>query len=189
MRCIGCSADVPEGSFRCPGCGLVQVEGEGAEKYDAREQEWRQYRHVAGRSTIYEPEFASAGQRVVAYFIDSFAVIALAVVLFTLFGHPPSEFESSPQLQAAFWSAAIGLQFAYMIGFGALMSSSPGKKLLGMTIVNERYEPIGPAHALGRELARVITNMVGLLGYLMVAVTARNQTLHDKIASTYVIDG
>jgi uncharacterized RDD family membrane protein YckC len=43
--------------------------------------------------------------------------------------------------------------------------------------------------ATGRYFAKILSGLILLLGFVMVAFTARNQGLHDKIAGTVVLKG
>lgn len=85
-------------------------------------------------------------------------------------------------------SLIIGIAY-----FAGLESSSwqatVGKKALGMVVVDEGGNQISFGRAVGRYLAKILSAVILLIGYIMVAFTAKKQGLHDMIASTLVVKG
>ncbi len=65
--------------------------------------------------------------------------------------------------------------------------ASLGKQLLRLKVVNKDAEKLSFANALGRNMGRIISNLTFGIGYLMVFFTERRQSLHDKMASTYIL--
>ena len=59
--------------------------------------------------------------------------------------------------------------------------------MLGMRIVRSDGRRVGIGRALGRELATVLSLILLLAGYLMVAFRNDKRALHDLIADTVVI--
>ncbi len=76
--------------------------------------------------------------------------------------------------------------------FGAWESSrlqaTPGKLALGMRVVDLHGERVSLSRALLRNLAKLISNLTCLIGYVMAGVTSRKQGLHDLIAGCLVIE-
>lgn len=70
---------------------------------------------------------------------------------------------------------------------GAL-GGTPAKLVLGYRIVNEDYELIGVENAFLRYVGRIIVGFTLFIGYVMIGFSERKQGLHDRIASTYVIE-
>ena len=62
-----------------------------------------------------------------------------------------------------------------------------GKKALGLAVTDLQGRRISFAHALGRNLAKIISSMTLLIGYIIAGFTAKKQALHDLIAGTLVI--
>lgn len=62
-----------------------------------------------------------------------------------------------------------------------------GKALLGMRITSYQGNRIFFLRSVGRELAKILSGALFLLGYVLTAFTARKQSLHDLLASTYVV--
>lgn len=76
--------------------------------------------------------------------------------------------------------------------YWALMQSSArqatyGKSLLGLKVTGVAGERITVGRALARELAKIVSTLTLLIGYIIAAFTKRKQALHDFVASTYVV--
>ncbi|MFU1797953.1 RDD family protein [Paenibacillus azoreducens] len=75
----------------------------------------------------------------------------------------------------------------------ALMESSGrqatwGKKWVGLIVVNERYERLRFGKASKRFWSKMLSSLILCMGYIMVFFTQYRQSLHDKIAKTYVVN-
>ena len=57
-----------------------------------------------------------------------------------------------------------------------------------VSIINKNGERLGFFHALGRFLLKIISYIILLIGFIMIAFTEKKQGLHDIIASTYVVE-
>lgn len=62
-----------------------------------------------------------------------------------------------------------------------------GKKALGLKVVNEEGQKISFAQASGRHFGKIISMLILFIGYLMMIWDEKKQTLHDKIANSYVV--
>jgi uncharacterized RDD family membrane protein YckC len=62
-----------------------------------------------------------------------------------------------------------------------------GKAMLGLRVTGYQGNRISFLRALGRELAKILSGAVLMVGYLLAAFTARKQALHDLVGSTYVV--
>jgi len=61
-----------------------------------------------------------------------------------------------------------------------------GKAILGLHVTRFDGRRISILRALWREIAKIFSSAVFMLGYVIAAVTPRKQALHDFIAATYV---
>lgn len=137
--------------------------------------------------------------RVAAYLID---VIILGIAISLLQGLTGINF--GVDLDAALAPTGVetegaspfGSLLSLIIGiayFAGLESSSwqatVGKKALGMVVVDEDGNRISFMRALGRYLGKILSALILLIGYIMVAFTAKKQGLHDMLASTLVVKG
>ena len=74
----------------------------------------------------------------------------------------------------------------------ALLESSAkqgtlGKVILGMKVVDYNNQRISFARATGRYFSKIISAIILMIGFIMVAFTSRKQGLHDMIAGTLVV--
>lgn len=83
--------------------------------------------------------------------------------------------------------AIIGFLY-YPIFESSIMSATPGKALMGMTVVNLAGERINYKTALVHFFSRYLSLLLLYVGYLMQPFTEKKQTLHDMIAGTVVVD-
>ena len=142
--------------------------------------------------------FAGFWIRVVAYLIDT---ILLAVVSGIIGGFVGFGFGSmfdpvaveQQMLGTGYWLFQL---FSMLVGiayFAGMESSSwqatLGKKALGLIVVGEDGGRISLLRAIGRYLGKILSSLILLIGFIMVAFTARKQGLHDMLASTYVVKG
>jgi uncharacterized RDD family membrane protein YckC len=132
--------------------------------------------------------FGSFDQRLLASTLDWFFVsgicilLAFMVVLFT-------------DNKAIRLSAAFGLliiipivNFIYHI----VTESSPkqgtyGKQLLKIKVCDMQGDRISLAHAIGRNLAKILSVLPLFTGYLFSFFTSQQQCLHDMVAGTLVM--
>ncbi len=78
--------------------------------------------------------------------------------------------------------------------YSALMESGPGqatlgKKALGLKVVDSEGQRISFGQATGRHFGKIISFIILLIGYFMMLWDEKKQTLHDKMAGTYVVKG
>lgn len=62
-----------------------------------------------------------------------------------------------------------------------------GKRALGLKVTNATGERISFGQASGRHFGKIISTLIIFIGYLMMIWDGKNQTLHDKMADTYVV--
>jgi uncharacterized RDD family membrane protein YckC len=78
--------------------------------------------------------------------------------------------------------------------YSALMESSSwqgtvGKKVLGIRVTDMNGHRIGFGKASGRHFAKLLSQLICFIGFIMAAFTERRQALHDMIAATLVLEG
>ncbi|MGQ0547249.1 MAG: RDD family protein [Betaproteobacteria bacterium] len=75
--------------------------------------------------------------------------------------------------------------------FAAMQASARqatyGKALVGLKVSGPDGERISFLRSLGRELAKIISAVPLMVGFLLAAFTSRKQALHDMVASTVVV--
>lgn len=104
-------------------------------------------------------------------------------------------------LLIAFLGAFLGPAGSLLIGVGWLLlpllywglmhaskrQASLGKALLGLKVTGLDGGRISVARSLGRELAKYVSAIPMMIGFIVAAFTGRKQALHDLIASTIVV--
>lgn len=128
--------------------------------------------------------------RVGAYLIDLIILMIVTVPLAFLLGDNP--FDTSPDAPVYGASDIVGLVIgiAYFVGFeSSSMQATPGKSALGLVVTDVDGRRISALRALGRYFAKILSSLILLIGYIMIAFTDRKQGLHDLICSTLVVHG
>ncbi|MBL0286160.1 MAG: RDD family protein [Bacteroidetes bacterium] len=69
----------------------------------------------------------------------------------------------------------------------SLKQATIGKQLMNMKVVDKNGFRLTPANALIRNLSKIHFCFILFIGYLMAAFDAQKQSLHDKIAGTFVV--
>ncbi|MGQ0677034.1 MAG: RDD family protein [Rhodospirillales bacterium] len=138
------------------------------------------------------PEAALAGilARSLAALIDLAVLVLLlfveSFVLLAVFG-----LEVGRDLgagDAPYFLVAAVIAWLYCAGFDSgRRGATPGKRAVGLEVVDLGGERPGFARASLRCLARVLTLATAMLGWAAIAFTRRKQALHDLAAGTLVI--
>ena len=83
---------------------------------------------------------------------------------------------------------AVGVGVVYWpVMHASARQASIGKAILGLKVARLHGGRISMLRSVGRELSKIVSGMLLLLGYVMAAFTPRKQALHDLVASTYVV--
>ena len=75
------------------------------------------------------------------------------------------------------------LEGAEVVPFGATL----GKMAIGLRVVTSDGQRLSFANATGRYFAKILSAIILLIGFIMIAFTDRKRGLHDMIAGTLVI--
>lgn len=151
-------------------------------------------------------KYANIGSRFLALLIDSIILsIAYSIISIIYFGIIGVEFFATltrniMMYDGNFYNAFVGLNFFPLyiivlnlvgIMYYALFESSVrgatiGKMILGIKVVDESDRKIDFGTAFIRSICRLFSNFF-YIGYIIAFVSDGNQSLHDKLAGTYVI--
>ena len=144
------------------------------------------------------PSYAGFWPRFAAYLIDAIIMGLVLVPLGALIGvlaaaTSDGDFENSPMWPLAtliIRGASVALGWLYY----GLMESSPwqatiGKRVLGLRVTDMNGNRIGFGKATGRYFGKILSGMICLVGFIMVAFTEKQQALHDIMAGTLVVKG
>jgi uncharacterized RDD family membrane protein YckC len=114
--------------------------------------------------------------RVVAALIDGILLSILFAVL---------NVGSDQQLSGLFTSVVGWLYYAGMEA--STRQATLGKSVFGLVVTDTQGQRITFLRATGRYFAKFLSAIILFIGFIMVAFDARKQGLHDKLASTLVI--
>ncbi len=137
--------------------------------------------------------------RVGAYLIDFVIIMVGEWIVFSVFGVSLFGMASlDPEASNIFATTGGSIAYAItLIGgvlYFVLMESSAkqgtlGKMALGLIVTDTNGNRISPARALGRYFAKILSSLILMIGFIMVAFTERKQGLHDMLAGTLVFRG
>ena len=141
------------------------------------------------------PEYATFWHRLAAYLIDwvlammIFCPIGVAMGAASALAGQDAE-EINVAVQAI--SNLVSLVVTWL--YYALMESSSwqgtvGKRVLGIKVTDLNGDRITFGRATGRHFGKIISSLICLVGFIMVAFTERKQGLHDMMAGTLVLQG
>ncbi|MEX0323868.1 MAG: RDD family protein [Puniceicoccaceae bacterium] len=125
-----------------------------------------------------------------AHFIDSIIlqVINLAISLpisFLILGMSP-EVMIVVQLFVTLFQYVI--IFGYFTYFeGSSHQATPGKKLCKLRVIREDGGDVGFGLAFGRNIGKVVSGLIFLIGFIMAGFDDEKRSLHDRMCSTRVI--
>lgn len=120
---------------------------------------------------------ATFGNRFTAFWIDV-ALVGLATLPLWLLVTPMA---AGPSEAVAFLAYTIYLE-------GSPSGQTLGKKAMNIRVIDfNGGGPIGYGRAALRYVGRILSGLVGLLGYLWMLWDNEKRTWHDKIATTVVV--
>lgn len=152
-------------------------------------------------------EYAGFWLRFVAYLIDGIIVGAVQTIIIApvmaMFGLGIASMENmdsmSDEESMAFIMGAMGTMGTTFLIVGligiiyfTLMEASKyqatlGKMALGLKVTDTEGNPLDFGKALLRNLGKIISNMIMMIGYIMAGFTDKKQALHDMIAGALVV--
>ena len=128
--------------------------------------------------------------RFVAYIVDWIIIFILQVIIIMILGGVLESLmpagEEGGGFAVTILAVILGAFFYKPLMEGSANQGTVGKMLLGMKVVDEEGNQISMATAFVRTLLWIIGGLI-VVGWLMVAVHAKKQGLHDMIAGTYVV--
>jgi uncharacterized RDD family membrane protein YckC len=87
---------------------------------------------------------------------------------------------------AAFAVSLLGLLY-WPVMHASGLQGTPGKAIVGLKVARLDGRRISILRSMWRELAKILSAAVFMLGYVMAAIMPRKQGLHDLVAATYVV--
>jgi uncharacterized RDD family membrane protein YckC len=128
-------------------------------------------------------ELAGAGPRLLAYLIDLFWLFPLFLVLMLV-----ASLVNGGTMSAGGELMANIIAALVVITFWAQHGATPGKRVLGLVIVDAATGgPVPIGRLVLRYVGYVVSAIPFCLGYLWMIWDARKQGWHDKMAGTLVV--
>ena len=129
---------------------------------------------------------ANFGRRLLAFLIDIVIVVVPFAVVVNVSAATGHDSDTAQFLAFAFLFAESLAYFALFEG--GRRGQTLGKRALGIRVIHfETGHRIGYGRAVGRNLARIVSNFFCYLGYFWMLWDTERQTWHDKIATTIVV--
>src|SRR5699024_5231480 len=143
-----------------------------------------------------QPSYVGFWMRTLAYIIDyllyQLAFVLMVIPLGFALGIAMAEDFTLDEIEAA--GALFGFAFSMFVQWlwftvfeASAWQATPGKKMLGLKVVDEQGRRISFGRANGRYWSKIISAVLLCIGFLMVAFTNKKQGLHDKMAETFVV--
>jgi uncharacterized RDD family membrane protein YckC len=145
------------------------------------------------------PVYAGFWERFAAMLLDGLILMVPMYLLGRATGY--DMFDMDTRRSFSMWSLIIGPSLEYglinaAIGwlYYAFQESGPaqatlGKRALSIKVVGSEGQRISFLNATGRFFGKYISQIIIFIGYFMMVWDSRSQTLHDKMANTFVVKG
>jgi uncharacterized RDD family membrane protein YckC len=133
--------------------------------------------------------YGSGFWRFIAFLIDSLLLGAIGASIDLMFGIPGGlSKEALLQQTGALSIFKLVFHLIYWPLFeSSTWQATPGKRVCRLYVADLSGNRISFIRAFVRNTAKVLSLIPLGFGFLMIAVTLRNQCLHDKIAGTVVL--
>ena len=135
--------------------------------------------------------YAGFWKRVAAIFVDTIILMFGGAMIGFLFGFLMIG-EGTNDLEVL---EGIGNILGLILGwiYFAAMESSPtqgtlGKMALGIKVTDMEGDRVEFGRATGRHFGKIISTIILLIGYIMIAFTQKKQGLHDIMAGCLVVN-
>ena len=142
------------------------------------------------------PTYAGFWWRLLAYIIDSLIMSAVFVplgIVLELAMVASGTDENSPAMPLVNLSlnglSILGGWLYYSLLESSSWQGTVGKKVCGLRVTDLDGHRISFARATGRYFGMILSGMICLIGFVMVAFTEKKQGLHDILAGTLVWKG
>ncbi len=141
-------------------------------------------------------------RRLYAFAIDKFILGIIGMILFFVgttalgLGISPYDMAADPdalmelggKVFLLYQAVTLLLDMAYFTYFHGTTGQTPGKRIMGLRVVQETGEPIGLGTGFLRWVGYIVSALPMLMGFLWAGADRRKQGWHDKIAGTVVIN-
>jgi len=125
--------------------------------------------------------------RLLAYIIDGILISILGYIIGGSNVVSYTEYAGTMSMSVNFFGWYTLIPIVYTIGFWIWRSTTPGKMVFGLKIVDENGKNMTPGAAVIRYIGYILSAIILFIGYFMIGFSKTKQGLHDKIAKTYVV--
>ena len=136
--------------------------------------------------------------RVIAYLIDKVILWTFSLLLFVLGAlalNTNTALSNSGDIFntmgsaffLAYYATITFVNMLYFTYFHGTIGQTPGKKLLGIRVIQKSGAPMTLGIAFLRWVGYIVSGLVLYLGFIWVALSSRKQGWHDMIAGTCVV--
>lgn len=183
--CANCGKELTPGASFCPYCGTAVAVGIPPTS-------------VAPQAVTTLTNYADLSQRIIAAIVDSIIVgIAVGILssIFIFSGLGMLGFSGMGRMFASPWMGApwiwlVGLliPIAYYTYLEGTSGQTIGKKIMKIKVIKANGSPCDLVSAFLRSILRVVDSLViGLVGIIVISVTAKRQRVGDIVANTIVV--
>lgn len=172
MNCIKCGANLIKLSKFCKNCGEAQI----SPKSTMDEAS-------SSESNI---KYAGFWIRLGAYLIDFIGLTLFAIVLGFASAYIGIRYFSSISTEIDYLLTYV-LWVIYSTFFISIMSTTPGKKIYGLWVANERGENPDFIAVLTRSILQPLSTLLFGIGYQNMDKNEKKQAWHDRQAKTCVM--
>lgn len=135
--------------------------------------------------------YASWGQRAGAYLLDTLIIVGAVIVVALAIVGISAGLGGEDVAIGVLLIAIFALPIAYYVYFvGNEQGQTYGRRIVGIQVRSDTFGQVGYGRAFGRYLIVFVFGIFTfplIIDYLWPLWDSRNQTLHDKAASTVVV--
>src|SRR3546814_453296 len=140
--------------------------------------------------SVFAPRYAGFWLRAVAWLVDaailSFAGwIASGLLGMSVMTASPERLFLAYQLPGLVWMLGGWLYYAGLEA--STLQATPGKMVLGLAVTDMAGDPPRFAQTSIRYWCKILSALFVMIGFVMIAFTARKQALHDIMAGCLVV--
>jgi uncharacterized RDD family membrane protein YckC len=146
-----------------------------------------QIQNPVWQSRVQGVELASFRSRAIAFMIDGLIIVILRQIL------GGSILGSEAQVFSWTWNIGAFYSAVFVIAYSSLMTwwgrgATPGKRMMGIRVVSLTHDRLSLWHCIERALGYTASWLEAGFGFLQYFTHPNNQTVHDRIAETIVVN-
>jgi uncharacterized RDD family membrane protein YckC len=136
--------------------------------------------------------YAGFWKRLAAFVLDYIIVVVMAAMAGGVIGGFYGISAGAPTDDAASGLGAVAGLLVWWLYYALMESSSRqatlGKLALGIKVVDRQGNAVSFGRATARNLTKLLSGAILMIGYLMAGFTSRKQALHDIVAGCLVVN-